>query len=166
VRVPSFSPAATTFPLPIYHTTTTMSGEALRPWNLNVNYLPPPLIISSPPSSPKNVKNKVASVASWAITLVQSAPLPNHHHHLQWYSINLDVSSLTTESPPAMLNLQDNYSSSDEAYIKPAGSITAGHSARRHKKTLNKPIQNLTDLPKLPTFDPLQPVVPPHKGWN
>jgi hypothetical protein len=65
-----------------------------------------------------------------------------------------------------MLNLDDNYSSSDEAYIEPAGSITAGHSAKRRKKTLQKPIQNLADLPKLPTFDPFQPVVPPHKAWN
>ena len=77
-----------------------------------------------------------------------------------------DVSSLTTEAPPAMLNLDDNYSSSDEAYIEPARSITAGHSAKWHKKTLEKPIQNLTDLCKLPPFDPLQPVVPPHKVWN
>ena len=51
-----------------------------------------------------------------------------------------DVSSLTTEAPPGMLKLDDNYSSSDEAYIEPAGSITAGHSAMRHKKTLKKPI--------------------------
>ena len=77
-----------------------------------------------------------------------------------------DVSSLTTEAPPAMLNLDDVYSSSDEAYIGRAGSITAGHSAKRRKKTLQKLIQNLPDLPKLPTFYPLQPVVPPHKAWN
>jgi len=31
MRVPSSSPVATTFPLPIYHTTTTMSREAIRP---------------------------------------------------------------------------------------------------------------------------------------
>jgi len=24
----------------------------------------------------------------------------------------------------------------------------------------------LTDLPELPTLDPLQPIVPPHKAWN
>jgi hypothetical protein len=65
-----------------------------------------------------------------------------------------------------MLNLDDNYSSTNEAYIEPAESITAGHSAKQRKKTLKKPIQNLPDLPKLPTFDPLQPVVPPHKAWN
>jgi len=65
-----------------------------------------------------------------------------------------------------MLNLDDNYSSSDEAYIEPAGSITAGHSAKRRKKTHKNQIQNLPDLPMLPTFDPLQPVVPLHKAWN
>jgi hypothetical protein len=65
-----------------------------------------------------------------------------------------DVSSPTTEAPPAMLNLDNNYNSSDKAYIEPAGSITADHSAKRHKKTLKKPIQNLPDLPDLPTFDP------------
>jgi hypothetical protein len=56
VRVPSFSPVASTFPLPIYHTTTTICREALRLQNLDVNYLPPPLILSSPPFSTKNVK--------------------------------------------------------------------------------------------------------------
>jgi hypothetical protein len=65
-----------------------------------------------------------------------------------------------------MLNLDDNYSSIDEPYIEPAQSITAGHSATRRKKTLKKPIHNLPDLPKFPIFDPLQPVVPPHKAWN
>jgi hypothetical protein len=45
VRVLSSSLAATTFPLPIYHATTTMNREALRPRNLNVNYLPPPLLL-------------------------------------------------------------------------------------------------------------------------
>jgi len=34
------------------------------------------------------------------------------------------------------------------------------------QKTLKKPIQNLTHLPELPTFNPLQPVVPPHTAWN
>jgi len=91
VRLPSFSPVATTFPLPIYHTRTTMSREALRPRNLNVHYLPPPLILSSPPSSPKNVKKQSATVASCTITLFQSTPPPNHHHHLQWYSIDLSL---------------------------------------------------------------------------
>jgi len=76
------------------------------------------------------------------------------------------VSSLTIEAQPAMLNLDMNYSSSDKAYIPPAGSITAGHSAKRHKKTLRKPNQNLPDLSKIPTVDPLQPVVPPAKAWN
>jgi len=36
-------------------------------------------------------KNKVPSVASWTITLVQSVPPPNHNHHLQWYSIDLSL---------------------------------------------------------------------------
>jgi hypothetical protein len=47
-----------------------------------------------------------------------------------------DVSLLTTEAPPAMFNLNDNYSSSDEAYIEPGRLITAGHSAKRRKKML------------------------------
>ena len=51
-----------------------------------------------------------------------------------------DVSSLTTEAPPAMLNLDDNYSSTDEVYIEPAEAITAGHSAKQRKKTLKRPI--------------------------
>jgi hypothetical protein len=72
----------------------------------------------------------------------------------------------TTEVPPTMLNLDNNSSSSDEAYIEPAGSITAGHSAKRCKKTLKKQIQNLLDLPKLPTFVHLQPAVAPHKAGN
>jgi hypothetical protein len=60
-----------------------------------------------------------------------------------------------------MLNLDNNYSSSNEEYIESAVSITSDHSAKWCKKTLKKPIQNLTDLPKLPTFDPLQPIVSP-----
>jgi len=47
-----------------------------------------------------------------------------------------DVSALTTEAPPAMLNLDDNYSSLDEAYIARSESITAGHSVKLRKKTL------------------------------
>jgi hypothetical protein len=65
-----------------------------------------------------------------------------------------------------MLSLDDNCSSSGEAYIEPAGSITADHSAERHKKILNKPSQNLTDLPALATFNPLQPIVRTYKPWN
>jgi len=67
-----------------------------------------------------------------------------------------DVSSLTTGAPPAMLNHDDNYNFSGEAYIEHAVSITAGHSAKRGKNTLKKLIQNLPDLPKLPTLEPLQ----------
>ena len=170
VRVPSFSPVATTFPLPIYHTTTTMSREALRPRNLNVNYLPPPLILSSPPSSPKNVKKQSAkrrimdNHSGPKRTSSQPPPPPTVVQHRP--VIMPDVSSLTTEAPPAMLNLDDNYSSSDEAYIEPAGLITAGHLAKWRKNTLKKPIQNLPDLPMLPAFDPAPPVVPPHNAWN
>jgi len=65
-----------------------------------------------------------------------------------------------------MLNLVDNYSSSDEAYIGPAGPITTDHSAKLRKKILKKSIQNLTDHFELPTFDHLQPIVHSHKAWN
>jgi hypothetical protein len=41
--------------------TTTMRREALRPWNHNVKYLPPPLILASPPSSSKYVKKLSAN---------------------------------------------------------------------------------------------------------
>jgi len=56
VRVPSFSSGATTFPLPAYHTSRTIRRAALRPWNLGVNYLPPPAIHLSPPSVPNTVR--------------------------------------------------------------------------------------------------------------
>jgi hypothetical protein len=75
--------------------------------------------------------------------------------------------SPTTEAPPAEVHLDDNYTSTDEAYIESAGSITSHHSAMLCKKTHKKPIQNLmSDLPELPTFDPLQPTVTLHKSWN
>jgi len=170
VRVPSSSPVATAFPLQIYHTTTTMSREVLRPRNLNVNHLPPPLILSSPPSSSKNVKKQSAKHrimddhSGPKHTSSHPPPPPTVVQHRP--VIIPDVSSPTTEAPPAMLNIDDNYSSSDKAYIERAGSITADHSAKRCKKTLKKPIQNLTDHSKLPTFDPLQLIVPPHKAWN
>jgi len=147
-----------------------MSREALRPLNLNVNYLPPPLILSSAPSSPKNVKKQSAKSRIMdnhsGPKCTSSKPPPPATVAQDRPVIIPDVSSLTAEAPPAMLNLDDNYSSSDEAYIEPAGWITAGHSARRRKKTLTKPIQNLPDLRKLPTRDPSQLVVPPHKAWN
>jgi len=41
-----------------------------------------------------------------------------------------DVSSPTTEAPPLMFNLDNNYSSWDEAYVEPTWSITANHSAQ------------------------------------
>jgi len=122
-----------------------MSTEALRPRNLNVNYLPPPLILSSPPPSPKNVKKQTAkrcimdNHSGPKRTSSQPPPPPTVVQHRP--VIVPDVSSLTTEAPPTMLNLDDNYSSSDEAYIELAGLITAGHSAKRRKKTHKKPIQ-------------------------
>jgi len=170
VRVPSSSPVATTFPLPIYHTTSTMSREALRPRNLNVSYLPPPLILSSPPSSLKNEKKPstkrhiIGDHADPKCTTSQLPPPPTVVQHQ--LVIVPDVSSPSIEAPPAMLNLDNDYSSSDEAYIEPAKSITADHSAKQPKKTPQEPIQNLTNLPKLPTFDPLQPIVPPHEEGN
>jgi len=141
VRVLSSSPAAATFPLPIYHTTTTMSREALRPRNLNVNYLPPPLILSSPPSSPKNVKKQSAKHrimddhSGSKCTSSRPPPPPTVVQHRP--VIIPDVSSPTTEAPPAMLNLDDNYCSSDEAYNEPASSITADHSAKQCKYLLH-----------------------------
>ena len=159
MRVPSSSPAATTFPLPIDHTTTTMNREALRPRNLNVNYLPPPLILSSPPSSPKNVKKQSAKrciMVDHSGPKHSSSQLPPPPTVVQHRPVIIpDESSPITKAPPAMFNLDDNYSSSDEAYNEPTGSITANHSAKQRKKTLKKPIQNLTDLPELPTFDPV-----------
>jgi len=52
--------------------------------------------------------------------------------------------------------------------ISPAEAVrhTSGRRSIMQQKTLKKPIQNVPDLPKLPTFDPLQPIVPPHKAWN
>jgi len=38
--------------------------------------------------------------------------------------------------------------------------------AKRHKKALKQPSENFTDFPKLPTFDPLQLVITPHKVLN
>jgi len=157
VRVPSSSPVATTFPLPIYHTTTTMSREALRPRNLNVNYRLPPLILSSPPSAPKHVKKQSAKRRIMddhccpGCTSSEPPPPPTVVQHRP--VIIPDASSPTTDAPSAMLNLDDSYSSSDKTYIEPAGSITADHLAKRLKKTLKIPIQNRTDLPELPTFN-------------
>jgi hypothetical protein len=76
------------------------------------------------------------------------------------------VSSPTTKIPLAILNLDNNYSSSNEVYIEPAKSITTDHSAKWHQKTLEKLIHNLTDLSELPTFNPLQPIIPSHNTWN
>ena len=39
----------------------------------------------------KMSKNKAPRVASWTITLVQSAPPPNHHHQLHWHRIDLSL---------------------------------------------------------------------------
>jgi len=170
VRVPSSSPVATTFPLPIYHTTATMSREALRPRNLNVNYLPPPLILSSPPSSSKKVKKQSAKCCIMGdhsgpkCTSSQPPPPPTVVQHQP--VIILDVSSPTTEAPPAILNLEDNYSSSGKVYFVPFGPIITNHSAKLRKKMLKKSIQNLADHPELPTFDSLQPIGYSQKAWN
>jgi len=124
VRVPSSSPVATTFPLPIYHTPTTMSREALSPWNLNPNYLLPPLILSSPPPSPKS-GNKQS--IKWCImdnhpgakcTSSRPPPPPTVIQHQS--VIIPGVSSPTTEAPPAIYNLNVNYSFLDKSYTKPA----------------------------------------------
>jgi len=50
--------------------------------------------------------------------------------------------------------------------ISPTEAIRQGDKPYMQQKTLKKPIQNLTDHPELPTFDPLQPIGPPHKEWN
>ena len=140
MKVPSSSPAATTFPLPINHTTTTMSREALRPQNLNVNYLLPPLILSSPPSSPKNVKKHSAKHCIMdnhsGPKRTSSQPPPASTVVQHRLVIIPDVSSPATEAPPAIFNLNENYSSSVEAYLESAILITIDHSAKQHKKTL------------------------------
>jgi hypothetical protein len=145
-----------------------MSREALRPRNLNVNYLPPPLILSSPPSSPKIAKKK--SAKHW-VTDNHSAEkhptsrlFPTPTALQQTTFLIAEVSQSTTQTLPVILDLEDNYSSSYEAYIELAESIPTNHSAKQRKKSTKKPTQNLLNLPKLPTFDPLQPIVPPHKA--
>jgi hypothetical protein len=47
------------------------------------------------------------------------------------------MSSPTTKAPLAIFNVEDNYNSSDEAYIEPAEAITADHSALCCKKMLH-----------------------------
>jgi hypothetical protein len=134
VRVPSSSPAATTFPLSNYHTTTAMSRVALRSQNRNVNYLPPPLILSSPPSSPKTINKPSAqhrimdNHSGLTLTTSQLPPPPTAVQH--WPVIIDGVSSPTTQAPPVMLNRDDNYSSSEMVYIEPARSITHHYLAK------------------------------------
>jgi hypothetical protein len=102
-----------------------MSRESLRPQNLNVNYLPPPLILSSPPFSLKNVKKQCAkhhimdNHSGPKCTSSQTPPPPTVVQHCP--GIIPDGSSLSTEAPPAILDLDDNNSSSDAAYIEAAG---------------------------------------------
>jgi hypothetical protein len=140
VRVPSSSPAATTFPLPIHHTTTTISREALRHPNLIINYLAPPRILSSRPSSSKHVnkqsaKGRIMHNHSCPKCTTSQPPLrPTVVQHLP--AILADVSSPNTKAAPTMLNLDNNYSCLDEAYIEPAGLITTGHWAKWRKKML------------------------------
>jgi len=97
-------------------------------------------------------------------TSSQSPPPPTVVQHQP--AIIPDVSSPTTEASPKLLNLDDNYSCTDEAYIEPGRSITTDRSAKWYKKTIKNPIQNLTDIPKLPTFDLLQLIVPPNNAWK
>jgi hypothetical protein len=120
-----------------------MSREALRPQNLNVNYLPPPLILSSLPSSPNNVKKQsgkhriMVNHSGSMCTSTRAPPPPTVVQHRP--VIMPDVSSPIAEAPPAMLNFDDNYSSLDNPYIEPARSITTYYSAKRHKKMLHDP---------------------------
>jgi len=146
VRVPSTCPAATMCPHQIDHTTTTMSREALKPQKLNVNYLPPPLILSSPPSSPNNVRKKCAKHCNMAnhlgpkLTSSQTPPPPTVVQHCL---VNIpDVSSPPAEAPPTLLNHEDKYSCLVKTYIEPAGSTTSDHFAKSSTKTLKKSIQN------------------------
>jgi len=147
-----------------------MRREALRPQNLKGNYLPPPLILSSPPSSPKYVKKQspkhciVGDHSDSKCTMSHPSPPPVVIQH--WPVIISDVSLPTTEAPPAMLNLVNNYCSWDKAYIEQAWLITTYHSATLRKRIIKKSIQNLTDHSELPTFDHTQPVVHFQKAWN
>jgi len=81
-----------------------------------------------------------------------------------WPVFMPDMTSPTTEASPTMVNHNDNYCSLNEAYIEPARSITTDHSAKQHKKTLKNSNQYLADLPDLPTFNPVHPIVPPYKA--
>jgi hypothetical protein len=65
VRVPPSSSVATSFPHPIHHTSSTMSRDHLRPYNLNVKYLSAPLPPSPSPSLPEMQITKVPSLISW-----------------------------------------------------------------------------------------------------
>jgi len=65
-----------------------------------------------------------------------------------------------------MLRPVNNHRVSVDAYTEPARSMTAEYSAKLHNTTLKKPIQNLTDLFELSTFNHLQLIVPPHNPWN
>jgi hypothetical protein len=57
----------------------------------------------------------------------------------QHHPVNLhDVSSTTTEASPAVLNLDDNYSFSNEVYIKPAESIKTNYSAKQHNNSMKQ----------------------------
>jgi len=88
---------------------------------------------------------------SWndCLELLLSLILDNHFSAMSTFSqpppppivvqpqpvIMADVSSPTTQAPPAILNLDDNYNSSEEVHIQPAMSIKVNHSAMHHKKT-------------------------------
>jgi hypothetical protein len=170
VRVPFSSPVVTTFPLPIYHTTTTISRDALRLWNLTVNYLPSPLELSSLPSCTKNVEKQSIRCHSMddhsGPEPASFQPPPPHTVVQHSLAIISDVSSPTTEPPSAMLTHDDNHSFATAEYTTPAILITADHLAMWFKHILKKPIQNLTDLPELFTFNPLQSIDPSHPVQN
>jgi len=147
-----------------------MSIESLRPRNLNINYLPPLLILSSPPSLPSNVKQQSAQ---YRITNNHSGPKRTSSKPplpltvvMHWPDIIPDLSSPTTEAPAAMFNLDDIYSFSDKAYIEPAVLLIADHSANRCHKTLHKQTHNWRDVSELPAFDPLYSIVVPQKALN
>ena len=65
-----------------------------------------------------------------------------------------------------MHNLDDNDGSSVQVYMDSAMLIIASHSAKKHKKTIEKPIRNFTYLPGLLTSYCLQSIIPPHHVWN
>ena len=147
-----------------------MNRKILRPRKPNVNYQNSSPILSSLSISPKPIEKKCAKRRITADHSPRNCPAPQlslQPTTLQQIPTVLpEASQSIPEPPPVMLELDDNYSSSDEAYTPVSGSITNDHSPRRPKKNGKKPIQIPSDLPKLPTFTPLQSIVASHKAWN